>query len=141
MINHGQLLTEILADSTAKGYAAHVTSGNDEAIASLLNAPGGGQTILQRVEAWKVAGAIEPDEFDGISAALKNRLTLYMGTGWVDFRNANVRKAFQSAFAAGSASRVALVALSTRAASRAEVLFGEGAVVHHLDVAKALRAS
>lgn len=135
-----QLLAEIQTDPTAKGYAALVTSGSDAAIADVLNLKGGGQTVFQRIESDQVAGACDPTEFDALSASLKTRITFYLSPPKIDFRLASVRGAFQTAFSAG-ATKTALVALATRQASRAEVLWGENAVVSHQDIARALRGA
>ncbi len=135
-----QLLAEIQTDPTGKGYAALVASGSDGAIADLLNTVAGGQTLFQRVDSDQVVGAMDPTEVDALSNAARNRLSIYLSPPKIDFRLANVRSAFQTAFSAGS-TRTALIALASRASSRAEILWGEGATISHLDVAHALRGA
>lgn len=139
-IDYTQLRTEIQTDPTALGYAAHVTSGSDTAIADILNAVRTGinigRDIIPSYEIWE---AIVPSEWNALLATQQTMIGYILGMGQVNVKGTNTRAAFANAFGAGTTTRGNLVALQDRKGSRAEQLFGAGTVVTHDDVAKALR--
>lgn len=139
MIDLIALQTEIFTDPTARGYAPHVAAGADSEIADLLNAPGAGAVQREIVASHEIFEALAPSEWAALSAAEKQRVQTILAMAQVNLRGANTRAALAVAFGAGTTTRTNLLALQTRPASRAEILFGAGVSIHHLDVAHALR--
>lgn len=139
-MNLTALKTEVQTDPTALGYAAYLATGSLSPIVDLLNAPRAGVTVFRGViPSYEIVNATEPTEWAALSSAEKQRYQTLTGAGQVDVSNANVRAAFSAMFAAGTATRAALVALASRVGSRAEQLFGAGVAVTADDVARALR--
>lgn len=140
-IDYAALKTEIQTDPKALGFAALVTAGNDQGIADKLNQVGAsGETIGSGViPTWRIINATDPTEWAALTAQEKQRYQTLTGAGLLDTSNTNVRTAFTSMFAVGTATRTALNGLTTRSAARAEVLFGAGTVITSADVARALR--
>ena len=137
-MDYAALKTEIQTDPLALGYAANVASGNDSAIAEALNLVRGTISIdRQIVDSHEVIDATAAAEWAALTAGEKQRYQTIVGAGKVNLENANVRAAFSAMFAAGTATRAALIAMLTQTGSRAGQLgFG---TVNFLDVAKALR--
>lgn len=135
------LKAELFADPLALGYAPLLAVGADGTIADLLNAVNQSIEIERGViPSYEIINATTPADWAALSAAEKQRYQTLTGASQVDTANANVRAAFQAMFAAGTATRTALIALLTRKGSRAEQLFGAGTVVDHMSIAEARRA-
>jgi len=134
------LKAEVQTDPVGLGYAIHLASGSLSPIVALLTAARAGVTVFRGViPAYEVINATVTAEWTTLTAAEKQRYQTITGAGQVDTANANVRAAFLAMFAAGTATRTALVALASRPGSRAEELWGAGVVVSAEDVARALR--
>ena len=136
------LKAEITTDPAGLGYAALWVAGSDWQVAELLNA------VRQSIDIWRglipsheVIDVIVWTEWTGLSAANKQLLQTLTGPDRVNTSSANTRAAFSQMFAAGTATRTALLAVATRKGSRAEQLWGPGVVVTHDDVALARRES
>lgn len=160
--NLQQLATEINTDPRAYGYSTHVSSGNDQALADLLNLPrdgaNGGPAIPIRREAVPVKSVIESitvSDFPSLpgnptAAQLSDErrklawLTMLASLDTVrilnnDGTNGPVAVNLLAIFPAGSATRDRLVALGSRNGSRAEELWGAETVVTTSQIAQALR--
>jgi hypothetical protein len=134
------LKTELTTDPAGLGYAAHLATGSYSPIVDLLAASRAGYTVFRGViPAYEVINATVPAEWAALTAGEKQRYQTLTGAGEVDVSNANVRAAFAAMFAAGTATRDALVALASRPGSRAEQALGAGITVSADDVARALR--
>lgn len=151
-----QLATEINTDPTAIGYAPHITSGSDNAIADLLNEPRAGITIRRQdistkelYESIDVADyAALPSNPNATQLSTERRFLAWLSglqaLGRVRLQNDDgtdtpVVKNLLTMFPAGSQTRARIIALATRLGSRAEQLFGANVAVTDDDVAKALR--
>lgn len=139
-VNHASLRAEIDSDPNAHGYAAHVATGNDAQLASLLNEPRAGAAF----EFWRsdilpseINAAITWSELKARTQPERDMYGAIIGAEKIDATKATIRQAFADIFPAGSASRDALTALAKRQGSRAEKLFGAGTVVSPTDVARA----
>jgi hypothetical protein len=136
-INYTQLATEINTDPKALGYAGK----SDYAISVILNTPGASaETIFKAfTETAEIVAGIVRAEYDVLTAANKAFLTdVILKAPRIKTGDANLRAGIGNIFAAGTASRTALVAAASKSATRGEVLFGEGTSIGDADVAKAL---
>lgn len=153
-IDYAALRTEILTDPNAYGYAEHRTSGNDQAIADLLNLKRATIQIpradISPREIWEQLDmadmpALANNPSSGQQSQERRDLAWLQGlTGLAQISLVNpngtdtlVRTMFGRLFPAGTGTRTRLLALSTRQGSRAEQLFGAGTFVGNLDVAQA----
>lgn len=144
------LAAEISNDPQALGFAAQVTAKSDTNIAALLNTTGGTaafNVLDLPVKPAKFLSVCDPTEFDALPAGRQAQLQILFAGGTVDLADPKTIAILQNIFPAtlqGSTpaaplTRAALTALRTRRGTRAEVLFGPGFIVDHLDVARALR--
>lgn len=126
------LKTEIINDPASLGYAGSL----DKQVANLLNKKGlSGETIDNDIlESYKIVNAIDATEWEALIDIERERLNLILSTGKVDISNVNIKLQIGEMFGAGTDTRAALLALTTRPASRAEILFGNGVSVSLLDV-------
>ncbi len=154
------LKTELNTDPRGYGFAADLASGNDSGLVAKLNlkrdgAPGnvpanptgaGGQasgiiTVFRTdIPVKEVIASIAPVDYAALTQLQISKITLqFAGTGMIiDATNANTRGSFAGIFSSMSAPTVAAVnALAQRVGSRAEELFGTGAVITDLDVTHA----
>jgi cytochrome P450 len=137
------LRTELDTDPKGLGYAARRAQSNaPEALAARLNERGASaesvtQTYL-RVE--DVVAALVRAEYDALSAAGKDYLGVVLSAPQVKTGDATLRAQLGQLFGAGTTTRTNLLALATRSASRAEVLWGEGFAVTDAQAADALSA-
>lgn len=139
-IDRGVLSVEIATDPGALGYASHVASGNDGAVAELLNRIRVGIVINRdTITPNELFEAIVPSEWAAASAQEKQRIGLILAMPTVDLRGPNTKAALQAAFGPGTTTRANIIAMLSRSGSRAEQLFGSGTRVDHSDVAVALR--
>jgi len=136
-LDYAALQTEIQADTMGLGYSGK----SDPEITALLNEIGGSGETIERdvIDTWEIIDATLPSEWAGLSNAEEARYNMLISAGRLNVKSANVRQAFADMFGAATQTRANLLALQTRPASRAEVLFGGGVIVSHLDVARALR--
>lgn len=137
-INLTALAAELGTDPKTLGYAGK----SDAQIADLLNTPGlSAETIFKAyTDTADVVACIVRSEWTALAAGDKQFLTeVILATPKLKTGDANLRAAVAGIFANGTTSRTNLIAAASKSASRAEVLFGEGATVSHQDVATALR--
>ena len=135
------LRDEIVNDPLAKGYKDPGGSWKgDGTIADLFNQVVPSQAVdRELVPAHEIIAAVDPSEWAALTAEQKRIFQTIAGTGDVNVSAANVRSAFGALFPAGTTTRNNLIALQQRDGNRAEILWGEGTIVHHLDVAAARR--
>ena len=163
-INHAALKTELQTDPVGYGYAPHIASGNDLALADMLNlvrtGSNGGPAITVRrsnIPVNEVIEAIDLRDFAATPQGVDNAanagslfssmLQQSQGTlrlindDGTDTRNlGNLKRLLKQSGDAGfQSSRDRVVAIANRQGSRAEQLFGPGAAVTHADIATALR--
>lgn len=144
------LATEINTDPTGRGYAPHITSGNDGEIAILLNEVQAGINIQRSsLTSPEIFEATDLAEYRALTAQSRQMyqvvVTIGSGAGGPSGGGipvgpgTNARLILAGLFPAGSTTRANLVALVMRTGSRGEELFGENVVVSSKDVAMALR--
>lgn len=137
-IDYVALAAEINNDPFDLGYEGL----SDYEISVLLNTPGlSGQTIFRAyTPTEELVAAIIRTEYDALSAAAKTYLnSVVLSTRQVKTGDATLRNQIGGVFAAGTTTRDNLIAISSKSATRAEVLFGENVTVSDIDVARALR--
>lgn len=142
-IDYAALKTELGTDPAGIGYAASVAAGNDTETARLINEV---RTVAPTftINRGPVSSQLVVNEFDATEFGLLVtndllRLSIVTQFGTVDLSDASTRQILGAIFPAGGPTRTNLIALATRACSRAEFLFGRGTEVSPVDVAKALR--
>ena len=132
-----ELRTELVTDPTGLGYAA-AWGGSDQGLADLLNLPRAAITVWRGLlPAYQVIDLVAWTEWTALSAANKQLLQTLTGTDTVNTESANTRAAFSQMFAAGTATRTALLAFAQRTGSRAEQLWGTGRIVTESEVSGA----
>jgi hypothetical protein len=138
-INYTQLKTELQNDPNAYGYAQYTTSGNDEALAALLNQVRGGISVFVSVSLTQIVSCITAlAEFNALTAIQLQRLQFIAVNGYIDTSSVAMRTIVSDIFSTASqATKNNLAAASQRNGSRAEQLFGTGTTIAHTDVAKA----
>ena len=136
-LDYAALKAEIQNDPAALGYAAHVTSGDDQGIADLLNAPKGGVTVGRgTVAAHEVVDCIDGAEYAALSATAKEYLRMVVSAGTVHLGDGATRAALKTLFPVG-VTRTALIALADKTGSRADELGWP--TISDDDVSRALR--
>lgn len=136
------LRTELQTDPQVLGYAACITTGNDQCLADTLNLARAGasyQVPREPMDPNQLMDAIAPADTGSLSTNDLLKLNLVFQIGLVDLQKANIRSLLASVFAANSTTRTNIQALINRQGSRAEVLFGRGTVVTVAQIAQALR--
>lgn len=137
-IDHAALAAEITNDPTGMGYAAPFAAGNDSAVAGLLNSLVDGATVdRQLVEGWEIVNAVIPAEYAALTAPAREYLRMVVSPAWVQLAPGGTRSGLAVLFGGGTTTRANLLALTTRAATRAEVLFGLDMTIVAADVAQA----
>lgn len=139
-IDYLVLKTEIETDPTGIGYAPQVALGSDTGVADLIN------QIRDTIELFRdgigaaeVFEAVNAVDFGTLTALQTAKLSLILSQPALSLRGANIRTMLGDIFLVGSQTRINLIALAKRKASRAEQLFGYNISIAHVDVAKALR--
>lgn len=145
-IDYAALKSEILTDPVNVGYAPFVTSGQDQAIADLLNAKTGngvGQVPREPISAADFIAAINATEMATLTALQLTQVQIIAGASTVNIGDSDVQAWVSQTFGQVTApnTRTTLTALATRIASRAEVLFGAGTRISSSDVSFALRGT
>ena len=130
------LRTAILADTA---LTVHVTANNDTAIASYYSTATTTKVFRGVIPSYEVINNTVPTEWASLTADAKQRYQTLTGAGQVDTSTLNVRDAFLAMFGSTTTTRANLTNMAQRFSSRGENLLGSGVVVHHLDVAQALR--
>jgi hypothetical protein len=120
-------------------YVTLIDAGSDQGIADMLNATD--PTILVprgRVETWEIIASTVRAEWEALTADAKQLYLTIVSAGVVDTTDPQIRAILGGLFPAGTTTRANLLARLTRPGSRAEQLFGAGAVISAMDVARAL---
>jgi hypothetical protein len=137
-INYTALTNEINTDPKSLGYAGK----SDYEIAVLMNTRGASAETLFRMYTpiEDIVASIVRSEYDALAAAGKTYLNEVVLKGSrVKTGDATLRSQLAALFGAGTTTRTNLTNVASRAASRAEILFGEDIEVSDADVARALR--
>lgn len=130
------LRAEIDADSLGLGYAGKTNQQLADLINTVPGSAASGRQIERNViDSYEVINATVPAEWAALTDSEKTRYSTITGAGKTDVKAPNVRSTFAAMFGVGTTTRTNLVALQNRAASRADVLFGER--VEAWDVARA----
>ena len=134
------LRAELDNDPKTLGYAAlWAQSNGPEAVAAKLNQAGASvETLFKtRVPTDEAKACIVLAEYTALSAASKQACDFFLsGTAFILSGSTNMRATIAGLFAAG-ATRTALIAIASRSAARAEILWGEGFRVTDVNVADA----
>lgn len=138
---YAALKTELTNDPLGLGYVGKT----DEECADLLNevAPDNKnpekRVLRDTVETWEVVGATNYDEYmsPSFTAAQRSLYGAIISCGRVNPQNGNIRTIFGQLFGVGTTTRAQLNDLQYRGSSRAEKLFGSGAVAKYWDVNRA----
>lgn len=134
------LKNELVGDPKGYGYAQYLASGSDWVLADMLNQVRDSIRIDRTfVNAYEIIEAIRPIEWSYIEAEDKWRFQLILGMGQVYIKGTNTREILLEPFPNYCITWSNIMALTKRSGSRAEELFGEGAVVTSEDVNKARR--
>lgn len=146
-IDYAALKAEIDTDPNVYGYAVHVLTGNDQAVANLLNqvrdaiqierADIGSGEIFHAIDIMDLVNnpGASVLEYFNVLMHMPHPVRLLNDDGSATPVKANVIALFK----AGTATLTRLAALEKRAGSRAEELFGAKTRISSFDVATALR--
>lgn len=135
------LRAEIDNDPAALGYAAMLTEPNNtELLAARLNEVGASNQTLTPTwtDTTEVLAVLVGAEIEALTQAKRDELTMLTSTTRIKTGSATLRTTFAGIFGAATTSRANLIALTTRSASRAEALWGEGTRISANDVGLAL---
>lgn len=131
------LSTEITTDPEGLGYSGKTYPE----IADLLNTVGlsSEQIGAGAVDGQELSKAVVISEYLSLTDAARAGWTaiLTAGNGQIDAGDSNVVAQIAAIWGVGTTTRANLLALATRSASRAEVLFGSGVIISKFDVAEA----
>ena len=136
-VNLSTLKTELLTDPVSLGYNALSNHGT---LAALLNNVSALSATLSvtSVNPEIAQAAVVGSEYAGLTAVQRDAWGAIVGLPFIPVSSTNIRQQITSIWSAGTTTRANLVELQTRRCTRAEQLFGEGVIIHHLDVAAAL---
>lgn len=142
VINPVTLKSEIVNDPAGRGYL--LVRQNVEALIVLLNEKiASVQLPVEFVDAWQVLAACDKSEFNALTTGPAQRLGIILAAGKVSAQSANINGMLFGAppaiFPVSSQTKSNLQALTTRNASRMELLFGENTQAGREDVSFALR--
>lgn len=127
------LKQELLADPKQLGYASLIAKGEDQSLADVVNKVGADDVPSPVVLSDSFA-QFDYDELDSLGPA---RIAVFVSM--IQSRAAVKQLDVDAVLPADKCPNTrAAIPPSTRKGSRAEVLFGPGAVVSHIDVAIAL---
>jgi hypothetical protein len=149
-IDYTALASEINNDPLSLGYATHVASGNDIAIAELLNNILSNNPVnTGRINAEVFKRCIPLAAFTSLTQAQREWVNLISATDYIDLNDSQIKNGLTGTnglfpnTSTGSAltARNEINNASTRNGSRAETLFGVNTFITDMDVARALRPS
>ena len=141
-INLVALRSELETDPNEYGYAAPYAAGDNGTCVVLLNEVRAGITVDKpTVTAADMQSAVVGTEFAALADVAQRAWQCVLACGDVPVENANIRAQVSAIWDVGTTTRSNLVSLQTRTGSRAEELFGAGAVVDHHHIAEARNAS
>jgi hypothetical protein len=138
------LLAEIVNDPTGLGLSTPFAAGQFSPVVAALNLVRASIEVDRPsaiVATHEVFEAIVLAEWNALTNAEKDRVRTVLSLGTVNLRGANTIAQLGAAFAAGSTTRTALLALAKRKGSRAEQVFEPGTVVTLKNVADARDSS
>jgi len=131
VIDFAALKAELDTDPSARGYAGT----QDAEAAALLNEVQGGLTINRTTASTQeIREAVEVIDWTSRTDAQRAAMMFLTAGEALNPNHANVVADFQAIFVA-TGTLTNLAALQTRDGSRAEELWGDGALVKHQDVA------
>ena len=130
------LRTELLSSVRASLYSAALLNGNDNAVADLLNAASAGTVSIGTIFAIDMQQTVVASEYAVLSGGQRDLWNAVVTTGvnGVAISNAALRAQVAFVWSAGTTTRSNLLALDSRTGTRAEILFGEHAVVSPTEV-------
>jgi hypothetical protein len=131
MPTSAQLFSEISTDPKNLGLAALT----DDLCADKLNEVGASSEVINRslVPAFEIEAALVSSDEDVLTPNEQSQLIALLTPGEVDINDAEVQSKLNDLFN-GTTTRTNLIALETRNASRAEVLWGAGINISLIDV-------
>lgn len=135
------LRTEIDNDPKTLGYATlKAQSNGPEAVAAKINEAGASAETLTPTwtDTTEVLAVLVGAEILALTQANRDMLAILTSTVRVKTGSSTLRTAMAAIFGGATTSRANLIALTTRAASRGEALWGEGTQVSAQDVSLAL---
>ena len=144
-MNYTTLKTEIETDPAKLGYEPFVASGNDQAIANLLNTAGSGTIAVPNLDRATFLLNISPAylALPGVSGVVQSKwdriLDSVRASESVDFTSPYAQSLLGAAVQDGILTQAQVASLNQRTGSRAEVLFGPGTIIQQSDVSMALR--
>jgi hypothetical protein len=130
-----KLKEEIETDPLGLGYDA-----DDPHCAELLNEVNGDYSIdREAVDGQELQMAVVINEYAALSDIQRMgwQAIISAGSGIIAVSDARVKAQIAAIWGPGTTTRANLILLQTRSGSRAEVLFGSGVRVSHLDVGMA----
>lgn len=133
------LKAEIQSDPEALGYAPLVAAKNWGGISAILNDPTKGSvTTVTFQSAATLQGAVVATEYIALTQQQRDlwQAIITASGSSVDVNATGIKAQIGAVYTNATAplTRAAMIALQTKQASRAEVLFGIGAVVDFYDV-------
>lgn len=142
-MDYAALSNEIKSDPEKLGYAKYITSGYDQALADLLNAP----NLSVNIEVMS-KGEFLLNIMPGLMTLLTASSELQAKWGFfldivksvesVHLTHPSVQMLLAGLISDGLMTEEQM-AFTTRAGSRAEVLFGNGVIINNRDISLALR--
>lgn len=133
-----ELRSELDEDPEGLGYAG---TSDAEAAATLNDRSLTGETALREaIPMGEVYAQVEwTTEWAGLDATFREGFRQLTSTPTLDASSSRIHDALEAIFGSDSQTWANLAAIAERSVSRAEVLWGAGTRVHHLDVARARR--
>lgn len=143
LISLTELEQEIRHDPLGLGYGPLLASDSDASIAALMSAHAQptGTVWRSTVPAQEIVSCLVLSEVETLATARLAVLGAVLSAGSVDATDENARALLLDMFPTETCPRTnrnLSTAMSKRLPSRAESLWGDGAIVTHLDVARAL---
>lgn len=113
------LKTEITTDPKSLGYEGKT----NQEIADIVNTAGlsDDKVNVGVIESYRVVKVLVATEVEGLSEAQRQTLGFIISAGQVDASDTKIQALFLGMFGSGTATRVNLIALAKRSASRTEI--------------------
>lgn len=130
--SNAALKSELLTDPIGIGYATALANGDDNTLADMLNIKrdgGGFQVNRDPVTPGDVFAQITPTDYAALTSTNLQRLATAFTVPELDLAVSNVVEMLTGVFENGSTTNQAIILLSKRQGSRAEVLWGPGIVI------------
>ena len=139
-IDSQALATEITTDPAALGYAAPLAAGADQALADILNLVRTGVTFKidrEPITAAAFLAQCSSTEFLALTQLKLSQLSTVFAAQMIDINDVSTQAILLGIFPAAGTTKANIQAILKRNGSRAEVLFGRGAIVTADDIARA----